>query len=196
MTTPETIILHGFCHCGCGEKTKIRREKANMFIVGHPTKGRHLNPDSVRRRVASQTKHGHSKRGAMTGTYQSWHHMVQRCTNPQQLHYAEYGGRGISVCESWHTFTNFLSDMGERPQGLTIERIDNNGNYEPRNCKWASRRDQSRNQRRNRWFEWKGERRLLKDIEIMERVPHATLHARLAKGLTIEEAIACHRRKS
>jgi hypothetical protein len=75
--------------------------------------------------------------------------MRQRCRNPRNPRWADYGGRGITICERWNSYANFLADMGERPAGMSLERIDNDGNYEPSNCKWATQAEQIRNQRRN-----------------------------------------------
>lgn len=80
-----------------------------------------------------------------TSTYHIWRTMKQRCLNPNATAYHRYGGRGITVCERWLTFENFLADMGERPDGLCLERVNNNGNYEPGNCVWATRKAQAAN---------------------------------------------------
>jgi hypothetical protein len=81
-------------------------------------------------------------------TYRSWHGMRQRCSDPKQENYKYYGGRGITVCDRWQSFENFLADMGERPEGTSIDRYpDNDGNYEPGNCRWATRSQQQHNKR-------------------------------------------------
>lgn len=91
-------------------------------------------------------KHGH--RVKRTPTYYSWASMKKRCTNPNEENYYLYGGRGITFCKQWDLFTNFLNDMGERPYGKTLDRIDPNGNYEPSNCRWATNLQQGRNKRK------------------------------------------------
>jgi hypothetical protein len=92
--------------------------------------------------------HGHAMGGVVTRTYRTWVAMKFRCSNPAASDFRYYGGRGISVCERWIKFENFLEDMGERPAGRTLDRVDNEGNYEPANCRWATWKEQSLNKRR------------------------------------------------
>ena len=90
-----------------------------------------------------------------TPTYRSWWDMRQRCSNPKNTHFKHYGGRGITVCERWKKFDNFLADMGEAPPDLEIDRKNNDGNYEPDNCRWATRSQQMKNIR-PRQRDWSG----------------------------------------
>lgn len=97
--------------------------------------------------------HGHGKARTVNGkrkpslTYIKWQQMKQRCFNPKNQRFKDYMGRGITVCERWLTFTNFLEDMGECPKGLTLERIDNDKGYSPDNCEWRTAKEQCRNRR-------------------------------------------------
>lgn len=99
-------------------------------------------------------------------THNSWRGMKERCTNPKNSHWHIYGAKGIKVCESWLCFASFLEDMGFRPDGMTLDRIDTAGNYEPGNCRWATHGQQSRNTERNIWIEWDGRRQVIGDWAI------------------------------
>lgn len=98
----------------------------------------------------SRTHHGHATDARRSSTYNTWQAMRQRCSNPKNIKFHLYGGRGVTVCARWSVFEHFLADMGERPTGRTLDRINPFGNYEPNNCRWATPKEQANNTRRHR----------------------------------------------
>lgn len=142
------------CQCDCGQ-TKI---VANRHLLsGTITSCRCYQKE--RTSIISKT-HGRTR----TRIYRIWRDMLGRCYNPRRKCWKHYGGRGISVCPRWHKFENFFEDMGDAPIGLTLDRWpNNNGNYEPENCRWATLKQQSRNKRNTRWVTFNGKRLSLKD---------------------------------
>lgn len=147
--------------------------------------------------VEKRFKHGHAggKNRKMSPEYRTWHRMKKRCLDADHPDFEYYGGRGITVCDRWlepdgQGFINFLEDMGERPEGLTLERKNNELGYLPENCVWTTRYAQSRNRRVTRWVEFQGRRLCLRDWAIRYGVNPATPYKWFAKGLADEEAVA------
>jgi len=135
---------YALCKCDCGNVTAIplsnlRRQRKTKSC------------GCLQRPKAKQAKTTHGQ--FYTPTYKVWHNMIQRCTNPNIFQYKYYGGRGIIVCERWRSFENFLYDMGEKPENLTIERVNTNGNYEPQNCKWATMKEQVNNRNKRGYLD-------------------------------------------
>lgn len=131
-------------------------------------------------------KHGRSN----TPIYNLYRAMRSRCENPNSDAYADYGGRGITVCERWLSFENFYSDMGDRPDGFSIDRIDNSKGYSPDNCRWADRKTQARNKRGLRMITAFGKTMPMCEWSDKSGIKLSTIWARLKKGMPPEEAVS------
>ncbi len=129
--------------------------------------------------------HGMSK----TSTYKSWEAMIQRCSNASLKSYKNYGGRGISVCYEWTKFEKFYADMGIKPNGCSIDRIDVNGNYDQLNCRWSTMKQQNRNRRNNRLIEFNGETMCVNEWAESLGINKRTLLNRLTNGWEIKKAL-------
>lgn len=168
------------CQCDCGA-TKVLQ--ASTFTWGGTVSCGCYARESTK---ARSTTHG------LTGTplYSVWLGMIGRTTYASDPTYARYGGRGIRVCERWRTFANFFADMSPTyEKGLSIDRIDNDGNYEPGNCRWATDREQQRNKGNNHVIEWRGEARVLADWVDVTGIHESTIRRRLERGWSVERAL-------
>lgn len=134
--------------------------------------------------------HGHSLTGgAPSLTYMSWQRMLARCEYTKNPSYHRYGARGITVCERWHSFVNFLADMGERPAGMQLDRIDNDGNYEPGNCRWVSPKENSRHRSSNVMLTFNGVTQCLSAWAEETGVPQWVISTRRLKGWPTERLL-------
>jgi hypothetical protein len=130
---------HWRCRCDCGKES---------IVAGGNLRNGHTTSCGCLRAQAAGTaavRHGMTR----TPTWSSWNSMRDRCLSATNKDFHNYGGRGITICSRWESFENFLADMGEKPEGMSLDRIDVNGNYEPGNCRWADYSTQNRNQRRH-----------------------------------------------
>ena len=124
-----------------------------------------------------------------TKLYNSWNTMIQRCTNPNNKNYPWYGGRGVEVCLEWHHFENFLEDMGKRPEGMSLGRIDNDGPYCKDNCRWATAKQQAQNRRSCHLLEYAGKIHSIMEWSKLLGIPHSVLYGRIRHGWSVEKAL-------
>lgn len=123
--------------------------------------------------------------------YNVWSAMMQRCYNENNPSYHNYGGRGIKVCERWHNYSSFIKDIGNRPKGGTLDRINNNGNYEPKNCRWVDMKTQQNNRRNNRIIVHNGKEYTVSELARIYGVEREILFDRVLKyGWSVEDAIS------
>jgi hypothetical protein len=131
-----------------------------------------------------------------TPEYRSWRNLIARCYNRRNTRYASYGGRGIRVCDRWRdSFSNFREDMGQCPPGCSIDRIDNNGNYEASNCRWATRIQQARNKTTTRIIECNGKTLSMAEWAELTGIGFRIIHQRLKSGWTVEDALSRPKKK-
>ncbi len=175
----ESVKGGWLCRCDCGNAVTV--------TGSHLREGRVVSCGCYHAERQREVPRKHGMKGAPG--YDSWVDMRQRCTNPNSQDWPNYGGRGIRVCAAWDDFAQFIRDMGVPEPGRSIERNDVNGDYEPGNCRWATKLEQARNTRRTRFITLDGETKPLTEWCEERGVPYWTAHARLRRGATAEAAL-------
>ncbi len=168
-----------WCVCKCGNRTKVR---GYQLRTGHTVScGCYARENTI----ARSTTHG----GCQYPEYNVWACMLDRCQRKTNTYYKNYGGRGIVVCNRWQKFDHFLADMGSRPSAAhTLERMDNDKGYSPKNCCWATRQEQGLNTRRTRWVVLGAKRLPAKLAAQLLGIPYKLFHRRLSWGWPVERA--------
>lgn len=176
------------CICSCPKKNTV-------IVQGNNLKSGHTESCGC-----IVTVHGHNRRGTRTPEYYSWKSMMERCYYPKHKSYLNYGGRGITVCDSWHTFNNYLTylpSLGPKPSPKhTPDRIENNGNYEPGNMKWSDKGEQARNRRSNIILTYNGQTKTITEWAESLNIYASTIRKRLDNGWSIEKALTEPSRKT
>lgn len=169
------------CKCSCGNNKVVM---GKYLRNGDVRSCGCLAKENLKKR---STSHGLAK----TRAYQVYNNMIKRCTDPTYPQYKDYGGRGIKVCDRWlKSVAHFVEDMGERPKGYTIERIDNDGNYTPENCKWITKKEQSYNRRNNRNITFGGKTQAITKWAKETGLGAMTIQCRIDRyGWSIEKAL-------
>ena len=173
------------CKCDCGRGCVVR---GNDLRQGRQVSCGHCRQSADNGRFS----HGHAV-GKRSRTYRCWASMLSRCNNSNFTQYSDYGGRGICVAETWQDFATFLKDMGECPEGMTIDREDNNGNYCKENCRWATRIQQNRNRRDTPKLSYQGVTQSVPDWAEQLGVHRKTIYRRLRSGLPVEQVLSTGR---
>lgn len=178
------------CICVCGNESEVA---AGNLKNGHIQS---CGCYHIERSIEANIKHGQSSRSGWTKEYSTWASMLERCYNSNTKSYKYYGAEGIIVCERWrHSFQNFFDDMGTKPSLThTIDRIDSKGNYEPDNCRWATRKQQNDNTRRNKWMKYLGMNMVISDWARFFGVSQSTMWKNAQKK-TIEEIYNFYKQK-
>lgn len=179
------------CQCDCGKI--VKKLYSQFYETRHDIS---CGCARAEKTIERCTTHGCASPKNRTPEYNSWRAMQTRCSNGRQPGWKNYGGRGITVCEKWQDFPAFFADMGPKPSPAhSIDRIDNDGNYEPGNCRWATRSEQyqnsrqTMNKRNNRFFTHDGKTQILADWARSCGVTKATIRERLERGWSLERAL-------
>lgn len=172
-------MIHLKCKCDCGNESVPQ-----VYSVL-----RGISKSCGCGQIEKATKHGHFVNGQGTKTYEAWSAMKARCDNPKNKFYARYGGRGIAYCEAWKVFENFLADMGDAPEGLTLDRKDNDGGYSPKNCRWATWRQQHNNKRNVVRWTLNGITKTRQEWCEEYEINSCTVTNRLKRGWDMEKAL-------
>lgn len=170
------------CRCSCGCEVVVNGN--------HLRAGRHKSCARNGHRWVANKGRREGPSMLYPNEYCSWRGMFERCNDERRHNYRHYAGRGIKVCERWLSFKNFLEDMGPRPPGhFSIDRINNDGDYEPGNCRWATRSQQRRNMQNNLYVEHEGKRLLLCELVEQLNLDYAVVKGRLNLGWSLDEAL-------